>query len=367
MQAWISDYQALVDYINKNPEIDISKNIISIPSESKPEFYRLFDEARASLVKECVPDNFLASAHALAQGWLNTSLSLSSALELKKIQVTSKLNWFLQEPAVGLMRALHDPLFNLLQGKDNMDDFLNSCRTSLEKESKSLLSEGYRRWVTLALIESLQPDKMLAVNAPNSLNSAFLGDSSMGISLIESTVPDPEKSSELSFVREPENAFLVPLCIIHSRLINSYLSFSPDFHDAMWKSLSLSEKLEWFELKKITPQFKKFLSWPDISIYVSNEACDLKLIADCAYVARPLLNIETAAIPIDKDSLEEMKRHNEALKPVLGSFVLSGLTFEGFPAEYSNELTGLTLLELGHNNKKLEPIIHALVRYTGKN
>ena len=367
VEKWISNYHALTDYLKNNPEIEVSKDTISIPAGLRLEFYRLFDEIRLSFIKESTPGDFLTNAFALKENWEKASYSLTKTLKLARIQLNAKLTWFLKNPTDGLMRIIHDPLFDLLQGKNTVDGFQTSCKTLLGKESFSLMSEGYRRWITLAIIELLLPDKMLMVHAPNSHNSVYLGDSSMGISLIESTVPDPEESSELSFIQAPENAFLVPLCIIHSTLLNNFVSFSPDYHYAFWKSYNLNTKLEWLSLKEVESQFKSYLSWPDITVYTGNEPGGLKLIADYANVARPYLNIEVieGLTPFTEERFDEIKRHHKVLKPVLGSFVISNVRIPEFLAVNPDEMGGINWLESGYDSKKLEPVASILSNLAG--
>jgi hypothetical protein len=48
---WKKAYQELKEYILANPSISIEKTSVSIPSDVRPGFYRLFDKVRVSFLE----------------------------------------------------------------------------------------------------------------------------------------------------------------------------------------------------------------------------------------------------------------------------------------------------------------------------
>jgi len=114
--SWQKAYSGLKEYIAGNPKIEIGKNVIAIPGDVRPEFYRVFDTVRVAFLKEKF-QTLLDEAIPLSKNYAEVGQEVTKSLGLADIKVSASLNWFLNDPVNGLIRLLFDPLFNLLKGK----------------------------------------------------------------------------------------------------------------------------------------------------------------------------------------------------------------------------------------------------------
>ena len=49
---WQKEYSELKEYVSNNPRIKISRDVIAIPGDVRPEFYQLFNKTREVFLKE---------------------------------------------------------------------------------------------------------------------------------------------------------------------------------------------------------------------------------------------------------------------------------------------------------------------------
>lgn len=151
---WHKAYAELRDDIAKHPSIEIGVNVVSVPSDVRPEFYRIFDALRMSFIRQNFQSS-LEESYTLATEWERLKQSAKESLQFESVDVRAALNWFLLDPVSGLMRVLFDPLFDLLKGKIDLDTFKSTAAAAVDEALKQFLSEGYKRWTTLALVFTL--------------------------------------------------------------------------------------------------------------------------------------------------------------------------------------------------------------------
>jgi hypothetical protein len=160
--SWQKAYSGLKEYIAGNPIIEIGKNVIAIPGDVRPEFYRIFDTVRVTFLKEKF-QTLLDEAVPLSKNYTEVGQEVTKSLGLADIKVSASLNWFLNDPVNGLIRLLFDPLFDLLKGKIDADTFEHVASINIENSFSKLFRSGYEKWVVLSLANLLAPDKAHAV------------------------------------------------------------------------------------------------------------------------------------------------------------------------------------------------------------
>jgi hypothetical protein len=140
-------------------------------------------------------------------------------------------------------------------------------------------------------------------------------------------------------------------------------------------------------------QFGTHEIWPDIAIYLHDEAAELRVAVDYANIARPDIVVNVMEDPewYNNGKLNVVKTQNKALKPRLGSYVVCrteiprGAVNE-IQAEHEAEQDLITkqiegglppgqriqasppiyFLDAGYGKSKLEPIINEIARSLNK-
>jgi hypothetical protein len=320
---WQKVYDALKDYIAKNPSIEISSSVVAIPGDIRPEFYRLFDTIRVNFIKDNFPTE-LEKSYALSKHWAETSQYVINNMKLEAIEIQASVRWFLLDPINGLMRGLFDPLFDLFKGRTTLNLFEQTAAQIVKDDFTKFFREGYQRWAEVALIKLLAADKVYSVPAAdyNTDASMMEGDPSGG--LREEGVPEPVETHKIAFEISYMCSFLSPRIILHSTKLNRFISFRPEFYEARWKARLLSEYQEWYSIRAIEKEFGQTQLWPELAVYLSDDLVDLMVVADYHKVARPdiIVDFKEDHEWFSKEGLELVKRHHDVLKPKLGSFVI---------------------------------------------
>jgi len=323
-ETWQNWYGELQRFIAAHPAIEIDRSSVVIPGDIRHEFYKLFDTVRASFVRERFASE-LEKACVMSAAYGETGKAVTQEMQLEDIEIHASLKWFLLDPTNGLMRVLFDPLFDLLKGKADLAGFTGVADTAVADSFKALFREGYELWGTLALLRLLTPDLMWLGKTHD-----FYTDPTMEGDIVEGNrddvVPDPVESRKLVFDNLVRASFVVPGVLVHSGRLASYISLRPNWYLPRWKARMLSERLEWIELKTLYKDFGTDNLWPDMMIHVADERPEeLKLLADYYHLARPEIIVEF----MEEDDwwnagrIEDIMRHNMALNPRLGSYVIS--------------------------------------------
>ncbi|RJO60494.1 MAG: hypothetical protein C4542_09390 [Dehalococcoidia bacterium] len=323
-ETWQNSYGELQKFIVTHPTIEIDMSSVVITGDIRPEFYKLFDTVRASFIKERFAAE-LEKAYAMSAAYGATSKAVKEEMRLEGIEINANLNWFLLDPINGLMRVLFDPLFDLLKGKTDLAGFTGVADTAVADSFEALFREGYERWGELALLQLLAPDKLWLGKAHD-----YYTDPSMEGDIAEGnrdeSVPDLVESRKLVFDNLVRASFVVPGALVHSVRLDYYVSLRPNWYLPRWKARTLSERLEWIELKTLYKDFGADNLWPDMLIHVAGERPEeLKLVADYYHLARPEIIIEFMEEDgwWDAKGVADIMRHNTALNPRLGSYVIS--------------------------------------------
>ncbi len=321
--SWQKTYDEIKDFITKNPTIEIGKDVLSIPDNVRPDFYRLFDTLR----KNFIQDNFstlLERAYALSHNHDKVRQAVTSSLNLEAIETKASLNEFVLNPINYIMRILLNPLFDLLKGKSDLTTFEQVANQNIMAAFDKFFHECYESWVTLSLLQLMAPDKAYTVPIPDQFVDQCVTDDACIHDMREVEIPDVIPIKKVSFDLTPFYPFLVPKVIVHSMRLNLFVSLIQDFHDVSQKARVYSGKLEWYKITELRKKFDRGKFWPDIAIYLAEQPNELALVADAYSLARPDIIVD---IMEKKDwdksgKLELIKYRYDVFKPRLGSFIV---------------------------------------------
>ena len=321
---WHVIYEQIKNYIALNPGIKISPSVVFIGSDKRTEFYKLFDALRTEFVKEYFPAE-LEKSYELSRNWKVASRTLIDDMHLEAINTHVGVKWFLSNPVEGLNRGLDNLLFDLLKNRLDIDVFKDRAIQVVSSDYQRYFREGYKLWAIISLIKLLEGDKIYTVMAVDERIDSTMLEADPGIGIYEDDIPEAKETNEIIFENVDVCSFLTPRIIIHSKLLNRFITLRPDFYQAHWKARLLSENQEWFDKKTINKDFGESNLWPDLAIYSANNLRDLRLIADYHKVARPdiIIDFEEKDTWPKTDVIASIKQHYDTLKPKLGAFMIS--------------------------------------------
>ena len=267
----------------------------------------------------------MEKAHALSNSHESIRKDLTTSLALEKIEVRSSIKEFLSDPIAHLTKLLYDPLFDLLMGKINPLKFEEMATSKLQLAFDSFFQQAYQSWIMLALMQLMVADEVYAV--PSQINQyANECDSTITDSggLPKQMVPDAAQTRMFSLDSETFVSFLFPKVIVHSKLLNLFVSLVPDFRNVQFRLMYLNKNVEWLTLSALFPKIGPGKIWPDLGIYLAKETYDLVTVADNLYIARPdiIMHIEQEKDLREPGNPDMLKNRNEVFTPRLGSFVI---------------------------------------------
>lgn len=237
---WQKSYKELQDFITANPSIKISINIVAIPEDVRPEFYRLFDTVRVAFLEERF-QALLDEAKCLSESYTKVEQEVMELLELDSITTPPSLHRFLHDPPNELIRELFDLLFDLVKEKIDFETFEQYASKDIEAAFRVLYRSGYEKWVVLSLLKPLESDKTFNVTPPRPEEDAE------GFQIrCEEAVPPPEESRNLSFKYEPISSLTVPDFIVHSAKLSQYVAIRTELGNAVSTAQNASDKREWY-------------------------------------------------------------------------------------------------------------------------
>lgn len=354
---WRVLYQELKDYIEQHPDIEIQEKITNIPRAKQSTFYKLFDGIRDSYITEEFSE-MLDQADILSNSYLRTEQKFIKSLKIEDVFMPNDLKRFLHEPLNQLRREIFDSLFDLLCGKIDWQKFILETSLNLNQSFRQLGKEGYKKWVSLSLLNQFEPDQIYCVPLKKVSSKQVIKNSVMA----KESIPVPVKTNNLSFEVGHRQSLLVPDAIIHSSSYDKYVSFRTNFIRAMWNSNSYSPKREWYSLQSLIEKYGTITIRPDLLIYIDDKLEDVSLVADNDRICRPDLVIGCIYdLNGDEDQLKdkimETKSCSQVLNPTNGSYIISGQKISGYVPDRVE--AGINFLEADLDEEKLDTIVKA--------
>jgi hypothetical protein len=348
--GWRKAYKELKDFITENSGIEIDKGAISIPGNTRPEFYRLFEAVRATFLEEKFP-HLLERARLLNANYVEVEHEITELLRLEGVSLSAGLDVFLHHPKEGLIAELFDPLFDLLRGTLDTELFEQKAAECIEAAFRGRYSSAYGKWVVLSLLRLIESDKnfhvSLSIPPPRQRIRHPPG--------AEALVPPLEESGVLSFQHQPSPTLTVPDFIVHSTKMNMYLGVISGLVAPMAVALDASDKREWYPVEFI-PRLE-----PDtMLVYVDDKPEHIALVADRDRICRPdlIMKCLSPEDSLKNEELEIVKLQHSILQPRMGTYLFSSVTKSEQKLIEADE--DIHFLTVGFDKSRLSPIINAL-------
>ena len=322
--TWQVNYDEIKGFVAQHPSIQIKPDVFSIPSEVRPDFYRLAD----SLGENFIRDKFSASlekAYTLSSNHERIRSELTTSLAVEEIEVKATIKEFLSNPMGHLIKLLFDPLFDLLMGKINPGTFEEMSTAKLQLAFDTFFQQAYESWLILSLLQLMAPDEAYIVPPPlndfaNECDSAITDSGG----LPKQMVPDAVQARRFSFDSTTFVSYLVPKVIVHSKRLNLFVSLVSEFRNVPLRVVYLNQNVEWFMVSELYQKIGPGRIWPDLAIYLAKQPNDLIMVADNRNIARPdmIMHIEHEKDLREPGKPDMLKNRNEVFAPRLGSFVI---------------------------------------------
>lgn len=356
-KEWVKTYKKLENFIEANPDIIIQEDNVVIPKAIRPIFYELFDKVRDTFIyEECI--ELLEKAESLSKGYLKDEQELMNLLSLEKVLMSSDVKRFLYEPQKQLARETFDLLFDLLNGKIDLKEFLTTAKVNVNSSFKHLYKKGYKKWIVISLIKQFKPDKIfyVPVNKPTSgqlIKHRFQD---------KEGIPFPVETKHIAFEVGGNDILLVPDVIIHSTILDQYVAFRTELGRATWEVENLNDNREWYSIASIIEKNGINDIRPDLLIYTSDNIRDISLVADSKNICRPdiiveyLDDMDNNRVALD-EKLQGVNFYNKVLEPTLGSFLLSMQDIN----KYSKDILegNFNLVQTSYNNPQFAMIVNS--------
>ena len=343
IMKWKQEYNLLREYISGHPEIVINPTEISIPQNLRDEFYRSFDQLRLSFVEDHY-SSMSVDLNSLCENYLKIEKEITELLGLEEIAMPMDLFSFVHTPMVGLMRILYNRTFDLLQGKTEAGAFEEQAVNDLRSVAAELYRLGYEQWAALVLIKLLEPDQ------------AFLVD------LDEDYQPYLTELKSISFGRQAHHPTMrIPEFVLHSQKLNKYVAVK----------MMLAHEIETY-VPSLKPAVRPKKKTGDTSFALDSRVMllsfmaspkDIPVIADIydLTLTSPdwMMEFISASELEDPTSLDQVKRHVDAMKPKLGScLVLIDAGKELTPEEIPEKVRTVSVR---FDQARLQSVVDALV------
>jgi hypothetical protein len=301
---WKQEYQLLSDFIAAHSEIVITTNEISIPQLQRDEFYRQFDNVRRALVA----DHFATlpiEIEMLCENYPRIEKEIRDLLGLDSILMPVDLSSFLFTPKEGLIRAVYNRMFDLLQSKIPFENFETMAGDDLKAAAANLYRLGYERWAALALIKLLDPDEAFAIE------------------LGEDDKPCLGELKNINFGCQAHHPTIrIPEFVLHSRKVGKYVTLK----------MALAREIDGYVVqskprvrpKNRTGDTSQVLDSRSMLLsFISNPKEDIPVIAEifeCTRTSPDWLIEFIGCEELDSpQSLNQVQQHVEAMNPKQGT------------------------------------------------
>ncbi|UCG55167.1 MAG: hypothetical protein JSV32_02845 [Dehalococcoidia bacterium] len=364
---WKEDYQKLIELISKNSEISIDKERIDIPDRIRQDFWQLFDNIQLSYLKENHRP-LLDMAKVLSTNYTQSLSRVMEMLDLKEVILPPMLSSFLDNPQVEMLGWTYDPLYSLIIGEDDIAKFQEECSGKVRSLFRYLHQEGYRNWLTLALIEILTPHKIYTTPIVDLNREPQLTELDIG-GIHTEFVSNPTEARHISFDHDGSLPPFAVADIIVQHNENRYFAIRTKIQRGLWRAQSHNENKEWYNWDNIRCNYDIDKLTPVIALYIDKEPESLKLISDFTNVCRPDLLIQCVDEPdLYKDEQTQNScLYHKMLKPVFGSSIVCNtkpsekLSHEIIEILTEHEISeGVVIIYPGYNREDLLPLLNHL-------
>jgi hypothetical protein len=342
---WQNAYTQLQDFIAANPQVRIEKSSVSIPADVRGEFYRLFDTVSKTFVEEKYSP-LPVEAETLSTGYNKLAKEVIEPLCLDGISMPTNLDSFLHSPRDGLMRTLFDSLFDLLQGKVDVETFEQVALKKLDANLIDLCRWGYEIWVALTLVRLLEPDQAFQI----------LLDSE------ERTLLKELKTISIGH-QFPHPTLRLPEFVVHSRRNGKYIAVKLELATEIPTYTTASRPERKLAMQN-AGDTSNALGHRILLMSTAERPEDTAILADLE--ARRVFPPDVVVECQEQDSatLDGVNRCHDILQPRRGTYVVFRETVPEMSLQPPNE--NIHPLAVGFDQFKLLPIIETLAGHESR-
>jgi len=335
--SWQKAYKELQDFIAAHPEVVIERGRVSIPNDTRGEFYQSFDTVREAFVDEKYPA-LPVEVVTLSDSYNKVERAIIELLKLESISILTAIQSFLHNPKQGLMREIYNNLFDLLQGKIEVGTFEQEASRKIDIRVRDFCKWGYEMWLVLSLLKLLEPEKAYQLILDTSSTNHL------------------EETKNISVGQErPYAVSMLPDFIVYSNKVGKYVALKSELR--MHIDRYYGQAVEPEERKGPTDIPTGFGSRVLIVHFIENPENIILADSDTGKITNPEVAIECLEQKElhDVTSVDEVKHRHELLKPRLGTY----LVFREPVSKISLDETSdnIHFLEVGLDQSKLESII----------
>jgi hypothetical protein len=342
---WEEAFIELVKYIEDNPSIKIEE-VISIPSETKANFYNKFDKVRFSILECVLAPNSLEKATFLGREYTELEKKIVDNLGLKQIILEPKLRKFLNDPGDELMAELYFPLFDLLRGKSNRESFMKHC-SYLPSKFHEFYQSVYCKWISLALLKLFNAKRIGTFYMPFSARKQRRG-------LLVNDRPRLISADFIEF--DSKKPFVSPDFAAYSSEIGCYFAVKTEMQKGFAKFAYGPDSTTERRWTLPAPGMKIFTS-DNIFVYVSEDMQDISLLVNKAVCCPDaLIRCFSQGDWYTQERWQETLELNEKLLPKITCVVGQTPANENFQADGR-----IKIIDMEFEYHKLEDIVSELI------
>jgi hypothetical protein len=345
---WVTSFGNLKEFISQNSDINIQEKIVRINEQVRPEFYRLFDTVLSSFIHDKL-SNLVDDVAPLSNSYVAQAHQLSERLGLKAILQPTNIEGLLANPEEKSKAILFDLLFHLLKGKYDIETFEREGSKAVNADFNILLNQSYLNWTAVALLNILQPNKLLRTPIRHTVAKDVIKDRG-GERVEPLQIPSPEVSQKLNFQHNPEVMLNMADSIVYSKYLQKYVALRAGLNPALRTASNRSLNREWLPIDNLS------MGTSILPIYIADKPDDISLVLDNKAICRPdaLVCCWGRATSNTADALLHVNGTSAALKPKYGTWVVAY-----HKSEYDQD-NSVCLIHAGANSTLLLPILEAL-------
>jgi len=347
---WETSLAKLQEFISQNSGISIQEKIVRIDSQVRPEFYRLFDTTLSSFVHDKL-GYLMDDLAPLSNSYVAQARKLSGQLGLEGISQPTDTGELLINPEEKAKAILFDLLFHLLKGKYDVEAFEREGGKIVDTKFENLLNPSYISWTVVALLGSLQPNKLLRIPLRHTVAKDIIHDRG-GEQAAPLEVPSLEDSKKLDFRHDPEAMLDTADAVVYSEYLQKYVALRAGLNPALRTASNRSPNREWLPTGSLSMDASL------LPMYLADKPDDISLVLDDEVMCRPdaLICCWGKTPSNAAGAILGLSRISAVLKPRYGTW----LVVYNKP-EYDLD-NGVRLIHAGADATLLLPILEAFAK-----
>ena len=306
-------FKELQDFVNSHSNISIKKNEISLPSESREQFWALCDNLEISFLKEYFPTLYL-TAHDLSESFIESEKIVTENTGLLPQGRLNSVQKFLHNPASSLTAGNSaDEVFELLRGDVTWEQFEKNRHAQTETTIRELCKRAYPFRFAMAILAEIGATRLMQIPIPPYRNTDIL-------SFAPRMIPPAIDLNTLEFPKAPDTFVCTPDLVAIAG--DRYIAFKFEY-----KSVHHSRRMALNKPDRASTSTWKIAESrnPVIMVSVGKSYDDINIVSDRDTFIFPDYVIETYWDDgwLNERSFGDVYFDNDAFRPAQCSFVIS--------------------------------------------